>query len=76
MSFLKWQIFNLLLVLHLFIDNIEDLYAFHYSPQEDKLVQSAGWQVYDVTNEFLRMETPSELWVESRLNKDFKVSQQ
>lgn len=56
-------------------NNIEDLYAFHYSPQEDKLVQSAGWQVYDVTNEFLRMETPSELWVESRLNKDFKLSQ-
>lgn len=53
--------------------NIEDLYAFHYNPQEDKLVQSAGWQVYDIAAEFIRMETPSEFWVETKLNKDFKV---
>ena len=60
-------------ILILLADSIEGLYAFHYSPQEDKLVKSAGWQVYDVTNEFLRMETPVDLWIESKLNKDFKV---
>ena len=36
-------------------------------------MQSAGWQVYDIAAEFIRMETPSEFWVETKLNKDFKV---
>ncbi|XP_065059057.1 myotubularin-related protein 6-like [Rhopilema esculentum] len=54
--------------------SLEDLYAFHYSPKEDKLLQSAGWQLYDVTTEFHRMGTPPEFWVESKLNKDYKLS--
>ncbi len=55
------------------VESIEDLYAFHYSPQEDKLVQSAGWQLYDITTEFYRMQIPGELWVESKMNRDYKV---
>ena len=55
------------------LDNVQELYAFHYSPQEDKLVQSAGWQLYDITTEFHRMEIPGELWVESKINKEYKV---
>eukprot|EP00794_Sanderia_malayensis_P007201 gene7201-8007_t len=54
--------------------SIQELYAFHYSPQEDKLVQSAGWQLYDVTTEFLRMEIPPDLWVQSKMNRDYELS--
>ena len=54
--------------------NIEDLFAFHYNPNEEDLPQAAGWMLYNASVEYSRMEVPTEYWVQTKLNKDYKVS--
>jgi len=51
----------------------EDLYAFHYNPSEEELSQDAGWGIYDCLAEYKRMEVPKELWLPTKLNKDYKL---
>lgn len=69
----QYEIKRKQIIFDFFKVNIEDLFAFHYNPKEEELIQSAGWAVYDAQTEFGRMEVPPKLWVQTKLNKEYKV---
>ncbi|EDO34710.1 predicted protein [Nematostella vectensis] len=54
-------------------EKLEDLYAFSYSPQTEKLTQSAGWALFDIKSDYTRMGVPSDLWTATQLNKDYEL---
>lgn len=54
-------------------EKLEDLYAFSYSPQSEKLTRSAGWALFDIQSEYARMGLPNDEWCFSTLNKDYQM---
>lgn len=52
---------------------MKELYAFNYNPNQEAFQQKIGWDVYDVVNEYNRMEVPKSLWMQSSQNIDYKV---
>ncbi|XP_031549865.1 myotubularin-related protein 6-like [Actinia tenebrosa] len=54
-------------------EKIEDLYAFTYSPQTEKLTKTAGWALFDIKSEYARMGLPSDLWTSTSMNNDYKL---
>jgi len=56
-----------------FKENLEDLYAFSYSPQSEKLTRSAGWALFDIKSEYARMGVPSDLWIATSANQNYEV---
>ncbi|KAK3728847.1 hypothetical protein QZH41_020231 [Actinostola sp. cb2023] len=56
-----------------YAEKLEDLYAFSYSPQSEKLTRSAGWALFDIKSEYARMGVPSELWTATTTNRGYKI---
>ncbi|XP_078370553.1 phosphatidylinositol-3,5-bisphosphate 3-phosphatase MTMR6-like isoform X2 [Oculina patagonica] len=54
-------------------EKLEDLYAFSYNPQTEKLTRSAGWALFDIQSEYARMGLPNNEWCCSSLNKDYQI---
>ena len=61
-------------LLFIFLETLEDLYAFSYNPQSEQLTRSAGWALFDIQSEYARMGLPNSEWCCSNLNKDYRVS--
>ena len=66
---INWTFFN-----SYFSEKLQDLYAFSYSPQDEKLTQSAGWALFDMQSEYARMGVPNNEWAYSSINSNYKVS--
>ena len=63
----------IIVLIFFFAEKLEDLYAFSYNPQSEKLTRSAGWALFDIQSEYARMGLPNEEWCVSTLNKDYQV---
>lgn len=65
---------ELLTRLHFTISgDLQSLYAFHYSMNDD-VPKSSGWHLYDTDTEYLRMGVPNKMWTLSNMNKNYEVS--
>ncbi|KAK6168446.1 hypothetical protein SNE40_020977 [Patella caerulea] len=53
-------------------ENIEDLYAFHYTAP-GTILKSYGWNNFDLLSEYLRMGAPNDNWVLSELNTKYEL---
>ena len=76
LSFKAFYVFVVIMCLNdmIFVtEKLEDLYAFSYSPQSEKLTRSAGWALFDIKSEYARMGVPSELWTATTTNRGYKV---
>lgn len=56
-----------------FTVHIEELYCFHYTSSMDDIAKSAGWDMFDLRDEYKRMRVPNEQWVLCTANKDYDV---
>ncbi|XP_050544918.1 myotubularin-related protein 6 isoform X2 [Daktulosphaira vitifoliae] len=52
---------------------IEDLYCFLYKSNSDKISKSAGWESFNLENEYKRMNVPNETWSLTTLNQDYEL---
>lgn len=55
--------------------NLDDLYAFHYTPSADEMLQVAGWTLYEAEAEYMRMGLPADRWHASLINSKYDVRQ-
>ena len=69
-KFIRYRInFEIYLSLH-FVVKMDELYAFSYNPREDQL-QSDGWDLFSLNNDYLQMGLPTRFWKISRINNEF-----
>lgn len=53
-------------------ENLEDLYAFHFTAS-DATNRQNGWDFFDLKSEYLRMGVPNDNWILSTINKDYEL---
>ena len=51
---------------------LSELYAFQYSAP-DITDRQAGWDLFDLQSEYLRMGVPNQNWVLTSINKEYEV---
>lgn len=61
-------------LLRYFTVRIQNLYCFHYTPSNEELIQTAGWEFFKLDNEYRRMRVPNEQWTLCNLNKTYDVT--
>ena len=72
-TILKFEVIVAVLLLY-FSASLDELYAFQYQ-SPDNIPKSQGWDMYEVSAEYMRMGLPNEHWTQRRINRDYEASQ-
>lgn len=51
---------------------VDELYAFSYNPR-GTIKQEEGWDMFDLSMEFMRMGLPTKYWATTDINQNFKL---
>lgn len=59
--------------LRFFTVNMQSLYCFQYTSSSEELIKSAGWDYFNLENEFRRMKVPNKEWQLTNMNQDYTL---